>query len=199
MFAAIQSSLRQSAEVLNRLAESTATIESLASVAQACVRSLQSGGKILLAGNGGSAADCQHIAGELVARFNFDRPGLSAVALTVDSSVLTAIGNDYGYERVFARQVEALGASGDVLFAYSTSGGSANILAAISAARQKGLIVVGITGAKPSPMLDGRCHHVLQTPATHTPQIQEGHLVMGHLLCQLIEDTMFASLRPAKV
>jgi D-sedoheptulose 7-phosphate isomerase len=165
-------------------------------VAQACLAAYRRGNKLLLCGNGGSAADCQHIAGELVARFNFDRPGLHAVALTVDSSVLTAIGNDYGYERLFARQVEALGVPGDVLLAYSTSGSSANILAAIAAAKARQMVVVGLTGARPSPMVQGLCDHVLCTPATHTPHIQEGHLVLGHMLCQLIENGMFKDLRP---
>jgi D-sedoheptulose 7-phosphate isomerase len=193
----ITSGLKASADVMNRLADSSEVVSTLEAVALACLQAYRAGNKILLAGNGGSAADCQHIAGELVARFNFDRPGLAAIALTVDSSVLTAIGNDYGYERVFARQVEALGANGDILFAYSTSGSSANIVAAIQAARAKGMRVVGLTGMRDSPMARGLCDHLLRTPATHTPWIQEGHLVMGHMICQLIEDGLFGGSRPA--
>ena len=127
MIATIQSSLIASAAVIKRLADSTEVVNALDAAAKACIAAYRAGNKLLLAGNGGSAADCQHIAGELVARFNFDRPGLPAIALTVDTSVLTAIGNDYGYERIFARQVEAMGMPGDVLIAYSTSGKSPNI------------------------------------------------------------------------
>ncbi|MFY9510919.1 MAG: SIS domain-containing protein [Rubrivivax sp.] len=166
-------------------------IDALAGVAAACVEVFRRGNKILLAGNGGSAADCQHIAGELVARFKFDRPGLAAVALTVDTSVLTAIGNDYGYERVFARQVEALGTPGDILFAYSTSGSSANILSAIQAAKARNITTVGWTGLRESPMAAGLCDHVLRSPSTQTPLIQEAHLVMGHVLCEIVEAHLF--------
>jgi len=191
----IVSALQRSAEVARLLSQSTEVTQTLEAVAEACIAAYRRGNKILLAGNGGSAADCQHIAGELVARFLFDRPGLSAIALTVDTSVLTAIGNDYGYDTVFARQVQAIGAEGDVLLAYSTSGGSKNILAAIDAARAKKMIVVGLTGLRESAMSTGRCDHVLRTPSTHTPHIQEGHLIMGHILCQLIEQELFAAER----
>ena len=196
MSSTIRAGLLRSADTAGKLAASEEVVTALEAVASACISAYRAGRKLLLVGNGGSAADCQHIAGELVARFNFDRPGLAAIALTVDTSVLTAIGNDYGYERTFSRQVEALGAQGDVLLAYSTSGSSRNILAAIEAARGKGMLVVGVTGARPSPMEDGRCHYLLRTPSTHTPCIQEGHLVMGHMLCQLVEEGLFAELKP---
>jgi D-sedoheptulose 7-phosphate isomerase len=192
----IQTGLRRSAEVSRLLAESADITAAIESVAQACISAFRAGNKMLLVGNGGSAADCQHIAGELVARFNFDRPGLPAVALTVDTSTLTAIGNDYGYERLFSRQVEALGMPGDILFAYSTSGSSPNILAAIAAARTRGMRVVGLTGLRDSPMAAGACDFVLRTPSTHTPHIQEGHLVIGHMICQLIESELFADHSP---
>jgi D-sedoheptulose 7-phosphate isomerase len=158
--------------------------------AQTCIDSLRSGGKILLAGNGGSAADAQHIAGELVSRFAFDRPGLAAVALTTDTSILTAIGNDYGYERLFARQVQALGRRGDVLIAYSTSGTSPNILAALAEARAGGLYCIGMTGNRGGPM-QALCDCLLAVPAAETPKIQEGHLVLGHIICGLIESALF--------
>lgn len=192
----IQSSLAASADVMRQLAQSNEAIDALAAVAETCIQAYRNGNKLLLCGNGGSAADCQHIAGELVARFLFDRPGLPAVALTVDTSVLTAIGNDYGYEQAFARQVQALGKPGDVLLAYSTSGASPNILKAIEAAREAGLRVVGLTGLRESPMAAGLCDHVLRTPSTFTPHIQEGHLVMGHMLCHLIEEGLFKDLKP---
>lgn len=164
--------------------------------ADACIASIRGGGKILLAGNGGSAADAQHIAGELVSRFNFDRPGLPAVALTTDTSILTAIGNDYGYERLFARQVQALGHKGDVLIAYSTSGSSPNILRALETATDIGIVSIGMTGARRGAMCS-LCTHVLEVPAIGTPSIQEGHLVLGHRLCELIENALFSNLRAA--
>ena len=162
----------------------------LEAAAHSCIASLRAGGKVMLAGNGGSAADAQHIAGELVSRFNFDRPGLAAVALTTDTSILTAIGNDYGYERLFARQVQALARSGDVFIAYSTSGRSPNILLALQTARDAGVRTIGFTGNRGGPMHE-LCDHVLAVPAAETPKIQEGHLVLGHILCGLIESTLF--------
>jgi D-sedoheptulose 7-phosphate isomerase len=148
--------------------------------------------KLLLCGNGGSAADAQHWAGELVSRFMYDRPGLAAVALTTDSSIMTAIGNDYGYERLFARQVEALGQKGDVLFGISTSGRSPNILAAFKAARARGVATVGFTGtgagaADMAPLAD----LMIQVPSSVTPRIQEGHEVLGHAICAMVERAMF--------
>jgi D-sedoheptulose 7-phosphate isomerase len=162
----------------------------LVQAAQACIRSLKAGGKVMLAGNGGSAADAQHIAGELVSRFAYDRPGLAAVALTTDTSILTAIGNDYGYEKLFSRQVQALGRAGDVLIAYSTSGRSPNILAALEQARSLGLVTIGMTGNRGGPM-PGLCDHLLDVPCADTPKIQEGHLLLGHTLCGLIEQALF--------
>ena len=158
----------------------------------ACIQCLRHGGKVLLAGNGGSAADAQHIAGEFVSRFAFDRPGLAAIALTTDTSILTAIGNDYGFDKLFSRQVQALGNTGDVFICYSTSGKSANILGALLEARAKGLICVGLTGNRGGPMRE-LCHHLLEVPSADTPKIQEGHLVLGHILCGLVENAMFKS------
>lgn len=165
----------------------SATVEA---AAHACIECLRQGGKVLLAGNGGSAADAQHIAGEFVSRFAFDRPGLAAIALTTDTSILTAIGNDYGYEKLFSRQVQALGNRGDIFICYSTSGKSPNILAALREARAKGLICVGLTGNRGGPM-ESLCDHILEVPSADTPKIQEGHLVLGHILCGLVERAMF--------
>jgi D-sedoheptulose 7-phosphate isomerase len=163
---------------------------SVAAAAQACIASLKAGGKVLFAGNGGSAADAQHMAGEFVSRFAFDRPGMAAIALTTDTSILTAIGNDYGYEKLFERQVQALGRSGDVLVAYTTSGQSPNILRALEAARSRGIVTVGFTGNRGGPIVE-LCDHLLAVPSADTPKVQEGHLVLGHILCGLVENAMF--------
>lgn len=165
-------------------------IQALESATAACIRCLRQGGKILLAGNGGSAADAQHIAAEFVSRFAFDRPGLPAIALTTDTSILTAISNDYGYEYVFARQLNALANQGDVFIAYSTSGMSRNILCALEEARNLNLVSIGLMGSRRGPMND-LCTHSLEVPSTCTARIQECHLLLGHILCGLIEDAMF--------
>lgn len=155
-----------------------------------CVSALKDGKKILFAGNGGSAADAQHWAGELVSRFYYDRPGLPAIALTTDTSILTAIGNDYGYDYTFARQIEALGQQGDVFVAISTSGRSKNIMRALDASEAKGVRVIGFTGKGGGDMLE-RCDICFRIPSDETPRIQEGHEFIGHLLCALIESEMF--------
>jgi len=159
-----------------------------------CITAYGTGNKILIAGNGGSAADAQHFAGELVSRFHFDRPALSAIALTTNSSILTAIGNDYGYEDVFARQIQAHGRSGDVFIAISTSGNSANILKAIQTAKAIGLIVIGLTGISGGKMKD-MCDVCLCAPSVSTPRIQECHLFFEHTLCACIEESLFGELR----
>ena len=159
-------------------------------IVQLSCDALRAGNKILFAGNGGSAADAQHLAGELVSRFKFDRPGLAALALTTDSSVLTAIGNDYGYDKVFARQLNAVGVAGDVFFAISTSGRSPNVMNGLREARRKGLITVGLTGKTGGEMAP-LCDYCLQVPSNETPKIQEGHIVLGHIICGLIERELF--------
>ena len=167
-------------------------IDSIENASLACINCYEKGGKILLAGNGGSAADAQHIAGELVSRFMFDRPGLPAIALTTDTSIITAIGNDYGYENLFARQVQAQGNSGDILICYSTSGKSPNIIQAIKQAKDMNIISIGLCGNKGGYMVDN-CDHILEVPSSSTPKIQEGHLVIGHIICGLIEKEIFGS------
>ncbi len=186
----IAGQFRDTTRNLHAMSEDAGLHAALAGVAQACIDALSRGNKILFAGNGGSAADAQHLAGELVSRFNYDRPGLAAFALTTDTSVLTAIGNDYGYERVFARQVEAVGVAGDVFIGISTSGRSPNIVAALQAARAKGLVTVGLTG-RGGGLMPELCDHCLRTPSDETPRIQEGHIAMGHTLCWLIERAIF--------
>lgn len=187
---AIAGQLRETADNLRAMSEDAALHATLAQVAQTCIGALRRGNKILFAGNGGSAADAQHLAGELVSRFNYDRPGLPAFALTTDTSVLTAIGNDYGYEHLFARQIEAVGQAGDVFVGISTSGRSPNVLNALRRAREKGLVTVGFTGRGGGDM-PALCDHCLRVPADATPRIQEGHISLGHTLCWLIERALF--------
>jgi D-sedoheptulose 7-phosphate isomerase len=182
--------IAESHRVIGAMLADDTLMAATSAAAAACVTSLQNGGKVLLAGNGGSAADAQHIAGELVSRFMFDRPGLASMALTTDTSILTAIGNDYGYEKLFERQVQANGNAGDIFIGYSTSGKSPNILKAFEAARKAGLVTIGLTGNRGGPMLE-LCDHLLAVPSDCTPKIQEGHLVLGHIICGLIEEAIF--------
>ncbi|ABB39415.2 Phosphoheptose isomerase [Oleidesulfovibrio alaskensis G20] len=151
------------------------------------------GGKVLLCGNGGSAADAQHLAAEFVNRFIMDRPPLPAIALTTDSSVLTSIGNDFGFEQVFSKQVQALGQQGDVLIAISTSGGSPNVLAALRAAAEKGVITVGLTGKGGGAMAE-LCDYLIDVKDSRTPLIQEIHIAVGHLLCGLVDHYLFENV-----
>ncbi len=167
-------------------AEMAGTIAAVAERMTACLRD---GHKVLLCGNGGSAADAQHIAAELMGRYTRERPGWPAIALTTDTSALTAIGNDYGYDRVFDRQVEALGQAGDVLIAISTSGNSPNVLAAVVRARAQGLYTVGFAG-RDGGRLASACDTCLTVPHEETARIQEVHITLGHVLCDLVEGTL---------
>ena len=186
----VQAAITVTARLLDKMATDQALCAATAEAAEACVMALRAGCKLLFCGNGGSAADAQHWAGELVSRFNYDRPGLAAIALTTDTSILTAIGNDYGYERLFARQVEALGVTGDVLLAISTSGNSPNIVAALEAARARGITSIGFTGEAGGNMA-ALCDICLRIPSSSTPRIQEGHEVLGHAICGMIEAAIF--------
>jgi D-sedoheptulose 7-phosphate isomerase len=159
-------------------------------IAQATANAISSGRKLLLAGNGGSAADAQHLAGEMLSRLNYDRAPAAALALTTDTSVLTAIGNDYGYDRLFERQILGLGRPGDVFIAISTSGRSPNILRAIDAAREQQIIVVGFTGRTGGEM-PPRCDLCLRAPSDSTPLIQQMHITAGHMICGLVEERLF--------
>jgi len=188
--ALLEVEFNKSINLLTVMSQDDSLAELMVRALEYSVAALRGGRKLLFAGNGGSAADAQHWAGELVSRFYYDRPGLPAIALTTDTSILTAIGNDYGYDYVFARQVEALGQDGDVLLAISTSGNSQNIVRAIEAAREKHMTVIGFTGQGGGKMVD-ICDVCFRVPSTETPRIQEGHEVLGHLLCGLIESAMF--------
>jgi D-sedoheptulose 7-phosphate isomerase len=168
--------------------ETSQVVQIAAEAVLACLRTPN--GKLLLAGNGGSAADAQHMSGEYVSRFLFDRPALPAVALTTDSSILTAIGNDYGYQEVFARQVRALGRPGDVLMLYSTSGNSPNILEAARCGIERQLHVIALTGIT-GGALSSHCDQLIAVPSSSTPRIQEMHLLIGHLICEEVERLLY--------
>jgi D-sedoheptulose 7-phosphate isomerase len=161
----------------------------LARMAERVTSSMRAGGKLLICGNGGSAADAQHIAGEFISRLMYDRRPLPSVALTTDSSALTATGNDYGYEHVFERQVLGLGLPGDVLLGISTSGRSPNVLRALEAARGHGLVTTGFAGQHGGPMRE-LCDVVFEAPSDHTPIIQQIHITAAHILCALVERAM---------
>ena len=186
----IKQEIAKSADLLSRMLADEPLMTELEKVAHGCVTALRSGGKVLFAGNGGSAADAQHLAAEIVCRFAYDRPGLPAFSLATDSSVMTAIGNDYGYEQLFARQIQAVGVDGDVFVGITTSGKSPNILRALSAAGNKGLVTVGFTGESGGDMV-GLCDFCIRIPSRETAKIQEGHIVLGHILCGIIEQAFF--------
>jgi D-sedoheptulose 7-phosphate isomerase len=186
--------LKLSRDAVNAAIDDPLFASTIAAIAERTAFALELGNKVLLAGNGGSAADAQHIAGEFLSRLNYDRAPLAAVALTTDSSVLTAIGNDYGYERVFERQVLGLGRAGDVLMAISTPGRSPNILNAITAARATGLTVVGFTGKNGGEMAV-HCDLCLRAPSHSTPLIQQLHITAAHIICGLVEERLFPRVR----
>jgi D-sedoheptulose 7-phosphate isomerase len=162
-------------------------------IVEVTANAIGNGCKLLLAGNGGSAADAQHLAGEMLSRLNYDRAPAAALALTTDTSVLTAIGNDYGYDRLFERQILGLGSPGDVFMAISTSGRSPNILRAIDAAREKRIVTVGFTGRTGGEM-PLRCDLCLRAPSDSTPLIQQIHITAGHIICGLVEERLFPRL-----
>ncbi len=191
---AILDYLAQSRDTVQAAIDDPAFSAVIADIVELTANALGSGRKLLLAGNGGSAGDAQHIAGEFLSRLNYDRAPAAALALTTDSSVLTAIGNDYGYDRVFERQILGLGAAGDVFLAISTSGRSPNILRAIDAARDKGLAVIGFTGRTGGEMA-GRCDLCLHAPSDSTPLIQQIHIIAGHIVCGLVEERLFPRRR----
>ena len=190
----IAAHLERSLAALQRTAQDAALLATARKIAAAVIAALRSGNKLLIIGNGGSAADAQHIAAEIVGRYKHDRPACAAIALTTDTSALTAIANDYGFEQVFARQLEGLGARGDVLLALSTSGRSPNILAALRIARQRGLVTIGFTGNTGEP-LASLCDHLLAAPSDDTPVVQQIHLAVAHGICDEIEQTLMRETR----
>jgi D-sedoheptulose 7-phosphate isomerase len=186
----IHNSFSDSIAVKTAILEDKGFHDKIARAASACTETFRNGGKVLFCGNGGSAADAQHLAAELSGRFYTDRPPLYAEALHVNSSYVTAVANDYGYDDVYARMVEAAGRPGDVLVAISTSGNSPNILKAIEKARGRQMTVIGMTGASGGKMRE-LCDILLNVPSTDTPRIQESHILIGHILCEIIEKELF--------
>ena len=172
---------------LKELDKQTPKIEEIANV---CIRAIQSGNKIIFCGNGGSASQSQHLAAELVGRYKINRPAMNSLSLTVDTSNLTAIGNDYGYDVVFSRQLEGVGQKGDILFGLSTSGNSKNVILAFHEAKKKGIKTIALIGQKDAQMKD-LADYVIQVPATTSAHIQEMHLAVGHLICDLIERKIY--------
>ena len=165
-------------------------LDDIARAANVITEAYRKGNKTLLAGNGGSAADAQHLAGEFVSRFYFDRPGLSSIALTTDTSILTAISNDYGFSRLFARQIQAQGREGDIFIGISTSGNSPNIVEAFKECKSKGIFSIGLTGSNPCAM-DTLCDICIKVPSACTPRIQESHILIGHIICSIVEQELF--------
>jgi D-sedoheptulose 7-phosphate isomerase len=188
----IADTLEQTRDLMDACARDPDLLEAVERTAAALTATLRAGGKLLVAGNGGSAADAQHIAGEIVGRFLFDRAPLGAIALTTDSSILTAVANDYGFDHVYERQVRGLGKAGDLFLGISTSGRSASILKACAAARETGLTVVGMTGAGGGDMAE-HCDIVMRVPSERTFMIQQVHITLGHILCMAAEADIFGS------
>jgi len=182
--------IRDCAAVTQQLLEAPEYLTAVVAAADAMTKCLRSGNKILFFGNGGSAADAQHLAAELSGRFVRERPSLSGWALTTNSSAMTAIANDYSFEDVFARQLEGIGSSGDIAFAISTKGGSPNVLKAVASAREKKLISIGLSG-KSGGRLRDLVDHCICVPSDQTQRIQEAHILTGHILCELIEEELF--------
>ena len=186
----ISNQVKKSIDVKQHLLESNDLMDLIKEVALKTTEVYKNGNKTLIAGNGGSAADAQHIAGEFVSRFYFDRPGIPSIALTTDTSIITAIGNDYGYEKLFARQVQANGVKGDIFIGISTSGNSANIIEALEECKEKGIITVGLTGEKGGKMAE-MCDYCIKVPSNETPRVQEAHILIGHIICAVVEEAIF--------
>ncbi|MBU0631330.1 D-sedoheptulose 7-phosphate isomerase [bacterium] len=187
----IKNQIKSSYETKQKIYENEALLNIIEEVAKKCVAIYRSGKKTIIAGNGGSAADAQHIAAELVGRYGFDRPSLPSLALTTDTSNLTAIGNDYGYDKVFSRQLEGMGLEGDIFIGISTSGNSVNIINAFESAKEKGIMTVALTGRDGGKMAQ-MADIAIVVPSNDTPRIQESHILIGHILCDIIEKEIFA-------
>ncbi|MEM6967401.1 MAG: D-sedoheptulose 7-phosphate isomerase [Bacteroidota bacterium] len=186
----IKSIISQSIQVKQQLLENTELLASIEEVADKCIEALQKDHKLLFCGNGGSAADAQHLAAEFSGRFYYDRDPLFAEALHVNTSYLTAVANDYSYDEVYARLVKGKGRSGDILFGISTSGNSKNILRAFEQAKSQGLITVAMTGESGGKMKN-QVNYLLNMPSSDTPRIQEAHILVGHIICELVERAIF--------
>ena len=190
----IADQIRASISTKQAILSDKGLMRNIAAAAQMIVDAYEQGKKTLLAGNGGSAADAQHIAGEFVSKFYFDRPGIASIALTTDTSI-TAIGNDYGYDKLFSRQIQAQGSAGDVFIGISTSGNSANLVEALRMCGQKGIKTIGLTGFTGGEM-DSMCDLCIKVPSGETPRIQESHILIGHIICCIVEEKLFGDLKP---
>ncbi len=188
----IKDQIQASIDTKQNILDDEALMQTIARVGRECVALYRNGKKTLLAGNGGSAADAQHIAAELVGRYGFDRPSIPSIALTTDTSNLTAIGNDYGYDKVFSRQMEGMGSEGDLFIGISTSGNSVNIINTIHAAKEKGVKTVALVGRDGGEMAK-LADYAIVVPSNDTPRIQESHILIGHMICDIIEKELFGS------
>ena len=191
----IADQIRASISTKQAILSDEGLMRNIAAAAQMIVDAYEQGKKTLLAGNGGSAADAQHIAGEFVSKFYFDRPGIASIALTTDTSIITAIGNDYGYDKLFSRQIQAQGSAGDGFIGISTSGNSANLVEALRMCGQKGIKTIGLTGFTGGEM-DSMCDLCIKVPSGETPRIQESHILIGHIICCIVEEKLFGDLKP---
>lgn len=187
----IKDQIKKSYETKQAIYGNEALLDAIVAVAKECVALYKTDKKTMLAGNGGSAADAQHIAAELVGRYGFDRPSIPSLALTTDTSNLTAIGNDYGYDQVFSRQLEGMGQSGDIFIGISTSGNSTNIVKAFESAKKKGIKTVALVG-RDGGLMAKMADMSIIVPSDSTPRIQESHILIGHILCDIIEKEIFA-------
>jgi len=186
----IEKALKESIEVKLSILENKVLLNAIKDIAQLCSQAFCDGNKVLFCGNGGSAADAQHLAAELSGRFYYDRDPLPSEALHVNTSFMTAVANDYSYDEVYARMVKAIGQEGDVLIGLSTSGNSPNVLRAFEEAHSKGMITVGMTGESGGKMKD-LSDYLINVPSTDTPRIQESHITIGHSICEIIETNLF--------
>ncbi len=186
----IENQVKKSYETKQAIYKNKELMALIQKVSKVTTEAYKRGNKTLIAGNGGSAADAQHIAGEFVSKFYFDRPGLASLALTTDTSILTAIGNDYGYEKLFSRQVQANGVAGDMFIGISTSGNSKNVVEALKECKEKGIITVGLTGQNGGAMKE-LCDYCICVPSNETPRVQESHILLGHIICAVVEEELF--------
>lgn len=186
----IRNQIIRNLKIKKAILEDKNFMDLIQNVSNKTIEVYKNGNKTLIAGNGGSAADAQHIAGEFVSKFYLDRPGLASIALTTNTSIITAISNDYGYQNIFARQVQANGEKGDMFIGISTSGNSENILAALKECNDKKIITVGLTG-KSGGAMAGFCDYCIKVPSSETPRIQEAHILIGHIICAVVEESLF--------
>lgn len=186
----IKEAIQQSIDVKQQILSNENTIQLIEKVSDVITEAFRQGNKVLFCGNGGSAADAQHLAAEFSGRFYYDRPALPSEALHVNTSYITAVGNDYSYDEIYARLINGTGKKGDVIIGISTSGNSANIIKALDAARKKGMITMGLTGETGGKMND-YCDYIFRVPSKDTPRIQESHILIGHIICELVESNLF--------